>query len=158
MAVHRLGYTGGGYDCRGEKYRFRYRKRAQVLDYGSTLGARLYVLRVNGRRETDESGTQWGPMYIRKLPMNPTANVMADARPRNRAATGQIGMNLCTHLRTKTSILGSPEVILPPLGFILVASCSPGAPKGGPRRTKSSFRDFCPLPLNTHFDTFSHKT
>ena len=64
----------------------------------------------------------------------------------------------------KTSILGSPGVILAPLGSILVALGSPGDPRGDPLGSKvdlDRFGEFLPaiwVPILVHFRTTIKKT
>ena len=58
----------------------------------------------------------------------------------------------------KSSGSGSPESILAPLGHHFGGRMIPGGTQRAPKKKRSSFGDFCPLPLGTRFDTFWQKT
>ena len=58
----------------------------------------------------------------------------------------------------KTSVLGSPGVVLATLGSIVVTLASPRDPKGSPMSEREVLGRFRALHLGTHFGTFSHKS
>ena len=72
--------------------------------------------------------------YDQNLYLDPTIYPLADAQPRHRATRTQVAVPIVAHILgavfdSKTSMLGSPGVILAPLASILVAVGSPGAPQ-----------------------------
>ena len=57
----------------------------------------------------------------------------------------------------KTSVLGSPGIVLATLGAIVVTLASPRDPKGSPMSEREVLGRFRALHSGTHFDTFSGK-